>query len=258
MKKALLKFADGLSLLWRIWPQRLRHFLIKSLLVLESRGGDTGAALARLFALQDDLEHVVNERALAHGDGEHPKHRLMRYHDFFVERIADGEHVLDIGCGYGAVARTIARTRPQSRIAGLDHDKGRLAQARAADNPPNLFFMETDATKKVPEGSWDVVVLSNVLEHIADRIGFLKALIITTGAKRFLIRVPLFERDWKLPMRREVGANYFSDNDHKIEPTLAEFRAETRAAGLMVEELSTMWGEIWASLRPENRGEAQP
>jgi SAM-dependent methyltransferase len=257
MKAALLSIADALSMLWRLAPQRVRYALIKGLFVLESRGPDTGAALMRLFRVQDDLEHVVNERALAHGKGEHPKHRLMRYHDFFIDRIADGEHVLDVGCGYGAVARSIARRRPKSRIAGLDHDKGRLAQAQAADNPPNLAFAEADATKSVPEGPWDVVVLSNVLEHIADRTNFLKSLVATTKARRFLIRVPLFERDWKLPMRREVGANYFSDPDHKIEPSLAEFHAETEAAGLAVEELLTIWGEIWASLRPSNMTGAQ-
>jgi SAM-dependent methyltransferase len=249
MKAALLAIANGLSLLWRVLPQRLRHLLIKGLFVLESRGGDTGAALGRLFALQDDLEHVVNERALAHGRGEHPKHRLMRYHDFFIERIGDKDRVLDVGCGYGAVARSIARARPGATIMGLDHDPGRLAQARAADNPGNLSFAGGDATRQVPPGPWDVVVLSNVLEHIADRIGFLKALIATTGAKRFLIRVPLFERDWKLPMRREVGANYFSDSDHKIEPMREEFRAETAAAGLDVDEMILIWGEIWCALR---------
>ncbi|PWB59711.1 MAG: hypothetical protein C3F17_16230 [Bradyrhizobiaceae bacterium] len=251
MKRLALGLADLLAHGWRILPRRLRHLLVKGLFVLESRGPDTGAALARLFALQDDLEHVVNERALVHGRGEHPKHRLMRYHDFFVDRIADGERVLDVGCGYGAVARSIARGRPGAKVVGLDYDKGRLAQARAADNPSNLAFVEADATRAVPDGPWDVVVLSNVLEHISDRVGFLSALIAGTGARRFLIRVPLFERDWKLPMRREVGANYYSDPDHKIEPMLSEFRAETHAAGLEIEELQTPWGEIWASLRPQ-------
>jgi SAM-dependent methyltransferase len=250
MKAVLLKIADVLSVLWRVMPQRLRHILFKGLFVLESRGSDQRAALARLFAVQDDLEQVVSERAMALGRGEHPKHRLMRYHDFFVERIADGERVLDVGCGYGAVARSIARARPQSQVTGVDNDKGRLAQARSSDNPPNLTFVESDATKTVPAGPWDVVVLSNVLEHIADRHGFLTALIETTGAKRFLIRVPLFERDWKMAMRREVGANYYSDPDHKIEPMQDEFRAETAAAGLVVDHLITPWGEIWASLRP--------
>jgi SAM-dependent methyltransferase len=249
MKSVLLVVANALSIAWRIIPQRLRHLLLKGLFVLESRGPDTRAALARLFAIQDDLEHVVNERALAHGNGEHPKHRLMRYHDFFVERTRETDRVLDVGCGYGAVARSIARARPGATIVGLDHDKGRLAQARAADNPPNLSFVEADATRQVPPGPWDVVVLSNVLEHIADRVGFLKALIATTGAERYLIRVPLFERDWKLPMRREVGANYYSDSDHKIEPMREEFRTETKAAGLAIDEMILIWGEIWCALR---------
>jgi len=253
MKRVVLAVAELLAYAWRILPGRLRRLFLKGLFVLESRGSDTGGALARLFAIQDDLEHVVNERALAHGRGEHPKHRLMRYHDFFVERISDGERVLDVGCGYGAVARTIARERPGATVVGVDYDQGRLAQARSADNPSNLAFVETDATRSLPAGPWDVIVLSNVLEHISDRIGFLSVLIAKTEARRFLIRVPLFERDWKLPMRREVGANYYSDPDHKIEPMIAEFRAETTAAGLEIREMLTLWGEIWASLDPAAR-----
>jgi SAM-dependent methyltransferase len=250
MKSALLAVANALAVVWQLLPARLRRVLFKGLFVLESRGGDPRAALARLFAIQDDWEQIVSERATAANGGEHPKHRLIHYHDFFIERIADGEQVLDVGCGYGAVARSIAHARPNARVTGLDNNLGRLTHARGSDNPKNLSFVETDATKSVPAGPWDVIVLSNVLEHIANRPGFLKALIATTGAKRFLIRVPLFERDWKMPMRREVGANYYSDPDHKIEPTEAEFRAETAQAGLVIDELITPWGEIWASLRP--------
>ena len=111
-----------------------------------------------------------------------------------------------------------------------------------------------DATKSVPPGQWDVVVLSNVLEHIVDRVGLLAALLAQTRAKTFLIRVPHFERDWKMPMRRAVGANYYSDPDHKIEPAEAEFREETTRAGLVVDELITPWGEIWARLHPAEKG----
>lgn len=250
MKKVLLKLADGLAVLWRLVPRRLRHLIMKGLFVLESRDSDSSAALARLFALQDSLEHVVNERAMIHGKGEHPKHRLTAYHQFFIDRISDGERVLDVGCGYGAVARSIARAHPRATVVGVDYDLGRLGQARRSDNPANLSFVESDATKKVPPGPWDVVVLSNVLEHIHDRPGFLAALISTTAAKRFLIRVPHFERDWKMPMRRAVGANYYSDPDHKIEHTQAEFRAETEKAGLMLDQMLTPWGEIWAMLHP--------
>jgi SAM-dependent methyltransferase len=249
MKAIGLKIANVLALVWQLLPIRLRHLLLKGMFVLESRGPDTGAALKRLFTLQDDLDHVVNERAMIHGKGEHPKHRLMRYHDFFIENIADGQRVIDIGCGYGAVARSIAKARPRSQVTGVDYDPKRLAEARAKDNPANLAFVEADATQSVPPGPWDVVVLSNVLEHIVDRHAFLTALIDKTKARRFLIRVPLFERDWRLAMRREVGANYYSDPDHEIEPTQEEFRRETAAAGLVVEQLNTPWGEIWSVLR---------
>jgi len=249
MKAFGLKIANVLALVWQVLPIRLRHLLLKGMFVLESRGPDTGAALKRLFTLQDDLDHVVNERAMIHGKGEHPKHRLMRYHDFFIENIADGQRVIDIGCGYGAVARSIANARPRSQVTGVDYDPKRLAEARAKDNPANLNFVEADATQSVPPGPWDVVVLSNVLEHIVDRHAFLTALIDKTKAKRFLIRVPLFERDWRLSMRREVGANYYSDPDHEIEPTQEEFRREAAAAGLVVEQLNTPWGEIWSVLR---------
>jgi SAM-dependent methyltransferase len=255
MKAIGLKIANVLALVWQLLPMRLRHLLLKGMFVLESRGPDTGAAMKRLFTLQDDLDHVVNERAMIYGKGEHPKHRLMRYHDFFIENIADSQRVIDIGCGYGAVARSVAKARPKSQVTGVDYDPKRLAEARAKDNPANLTFVEADATQSVPPGPWDVVVLSNVLEHIVDRHAFLTALIDKTKAKRFLIRVPLFERDWRLAMRREVGANYYSDPDHEIEPTQEEFRRETAAAGLVIEQLNTPWGEIWSVLRV---GDARP
>jgi hypothetical protein len=92
-------------------------------------------------------------------------------------------------------------------------------------------------------------VLSKGLEHIDDRSGFLSAIRERLKPGLILIRVPLFERSWHLPMRREVGANVFSDPDHRIEYTRAEFEAEVAAAGLEIAELRTPWGEIWARCR---------
>lgn len=247
MKTSLLNLATMLAYVWRLFPARLRHTFLKGLFVLESRG-DAAQGLKNLFAIQDDLEHVVNGTALVLGKGVHPKHRLTRYNDFFIERTSDADKVLDVGCGYGVVARSIARAHPGAVVVGVDYDKPRLAQAKAGDNPPNLSFVDSDATQSVPAGPWTVIVLSNVLEHIVDRPGFLSQLIATTGANRFLIRVPLFERDWKLPMRKELGVYYYSDDDHKIEHTRAEFRADVEAAGLQVDEMITLWGEIWSTL----------
>jgi ubiquinone/menaquinone biosynthesis C-methylase UbiE len=244
IRRSILAIADMLALIWRLLPTRFRHSLITGLYVVESRG-DAAQGLRRLFALQDRLDWVTNERAMAYGNGVHPKHRLMRYHDFFVDRISNGMRVLDIGCGYGAVARSIATRVTGSTVVGVETNRERLAQARVGDVPRNLSFVEADARRNLPAGPWNVVVLSNILEHIEDRVEFLKSVLRQAQPERVLIRVPLFERDWKMPLRRELGVNYFSDSEHFIEHRLNELHDELRAAGLQPIETVTLWGEIW-------------
>lgn len=250
MKPLLLIIAGFLSKMWLLFPVSFRRGLITGLFVLDSRERDPAKGLRQLLLLKDRLDWVINERAMAYGRGVHPKHRLTNYHLFFIERINDGERVLDVGCGYGAVARSIARARPLSMVVGIDLNASRLALARAADNPKNLTFVSGDARLSVPSGAWDVIVLSNVLEHLENRSDFLTNLKQVSEASRYLIRVPLFERDWQMPLRRELGVNYFSDNDHKVEHTLEEFTMELKAAGLHIAEKYTLWGEIWADCRP--------
>ena len=250
MKKVVLKFANVLSVFWRLIPISMRTIFFSGMLILDSRQKNAGNGLARLFALRDKLDWIINERAMIYGGGEHPKHRLIGYHDFFIEHIADGDSVLDVGCGYGAVSRSIANAYPNSRVMGVDQDKEKLILARSADNPSNLSFVEADAVISVPKGPWTAVVLSNVLEHIVDRVEFLKLLQRSTSASRFLIRVPLFERDWQMAMRRELRVDFRSDDDHKIEHTLNEFLFEIYESGMKPLELRSIWGEIWADCRP--------
>lgn len=252
MKKIALKIADTLAMIWRLIPVRLRHLFIKGLMVLESRDPSPAKGLARAFALEDAIHHVINERALVLGAGVHPKHRLISYHDFFIERVPKGGSVLDVGCSYGAVARSVARACPDSTVLGIDYDVEKLNRAKQnPDNTPNLSYLVGDATKDLPEGSWSTIILSNVLEHIVDRVGLLQALVKTTHCDRILIRVPYFERDWSIPMRRELGIYYYSDDDHKIEHTAREFEQEMTAAGLNIEEIIYRWGEIWATTTPK-------
>lgn len=254
MKPIALALAALISLVYRLIPFSLRRRLIMGLAVLESRIGAPADALRRLYGVEDSLELVINERAMALGGGEHPKHRLTDYHGFFASQVTAGNRVLDIGCGYGAVARSIARHVPDADVTGIDIEPVNVAQARNAENPPNLNFVEGDATEAFPAGSWDVVVLSNVLEHIDDRTGFLAKIRERLAPRIVLIRVPLFERSWHMPMRREVGANFLSDPDHRIEHTREALESEITGAGYDIVDLRTPWGEIWARCQPQ--GEA--
>lgn len=249
-KRALLAAARALGAIWSLIPARPRRTLIHGLIVVESRADAPPVALKRLFGVLDDVERVIAERATAYGNGINPKHRLIGYHDFFVERIPAGSRVLDVGCGVGEVARSIARRVPGAAVTAIDKEARLLEMARQGEVPANLTFVEGDATRDLAAEHWDVIVLSNILEHVDERVGLLTELIHRNTPGRILVRVPVFERHWHLPLRRELGVGYFSDPTHRIEHTLAEFESETTAAGLRVVERQIIWGEIWAHCEP--------
>jgi len=250
MRPFLLALIRILSWPLYLIPAKVRLGLIKGLMVLDSRVGKPENALRRQFQVLDMAEKVISERAMALGDGVHPKHRLTRYHDFFVDNIAPNSTVVDIGCGYGALARSIATRVDGALVTGIDSDAPRLSQAQGGDNPANLTFVLGDALHDLPSGKWDVMVLSNVWEHIENRVDFMRELLAKVQPKRVLIRVPVFERSWHLPMRKELGIGYFSDTTHFIEHTLGEFTKETTRAGLHVDQQTIRWGEIWAVCTP--------
>lgn len=250
MKKIVLQIATAISWIYRLIPPKVRSNLIFGLLVLESRSGKPDAALRRLYPIKDNLERILSERAMAHEGGEHPKHRLMKYHNFFIDNIPPNSRVVDIGCGYGAVARSIALGVTGSKVFGVEMDERRFNQACASDNPANLIFMYGDAFEVLPEVNSDVVVLSNVLEHIEDRQAFLARIIHVLSPMRILIRVPSFEREWHVPFRKELGIFYYNDRTHFTEHTVDEFKEEMSCASIDIESIATVWGEIWAVCAP--------
>ena len=248
-KKIILTIANFISMFWRLIPFKLREFLFTSLFILESRGGDTKASLRRVFKIKDKLEWIINERSIIYGNGIHPKHKVTSYHNFFIDRVSNGETVLDVGCGNGTVAIDLATQRPKSYVIGVDINIKNIEAAnklKIKNSLQNIKFIFGDINSQKKINS-DVVILSNILEHINERKDFLANIILKTSAKKFLIRVPLFERDWQIAFRKDIGSYYFSDQDHKIEHSLDEFKYEMSLSKLKIIEIFTIWGEIWAS-----------
>ena len=202
--------------------------------------------LRRLFVVVDDLQLRIDGLAIALDDGVHAKHRLIGYHEFFVGRVRAGDRVLDVGCGKGELAFDLA-TRANAFVTGVDWSRASIDFARAHYCDERLEFIDADALRWNPPHEYDVVVLSNVLEHIAQREELLRRLITTSSAGRFLIRVPSEERDWTVPLRRELGISHFSDPTHETEYTVDQLRCELDEAGLRMDELVQRWGELWAS-----------
>ena len=200
-----------------------------------------------LFKIQDDIVKLINHVGMRYEGGIHPKHRLIQYHDFFTNKISKDENVLDIGCGYGAVAYSIAK-KTGAKVCGIDYNPNQIAMANKLYKHQNLIFEIGDGTKIKAFTNISTIVISNVLEHIHDRIDLLKSSQRIVNPKRWLIRVPLKERDWSIGLREELGVLYYLDSDHKIEYTVDTFKAEIALAGLRVNELNIRWAEIWAEV----------
>jgi glycosyltransferase involved in cell wall biosynthesis/SAM-dependent methyltransferase len=201
-----------------------------------------------LMALDTPVYHLQGESAVEADGGLHPKHRLTGYHGFFTERIRAGERVIDLGCGVGALAASIA-DRSGAHVTGQDWSEANLERARRAAGErglsERLAFRVGDITRDRVPGSFDVVVLSNVLEHVNDRPGRLRMWREWYGARRFLIRVPALDRDWRVPWKRELGVEWRLDPTHETEYTRPQLEEELALAGLTPSEVVTRWGEYW-------------
>ena len=238
-----------LELVLRAVPADFLARLLGLATAARARGLPGDAGLRFLFAVQARLDNALAETAVRYGQGVHPKHRLTRYHDFFVARVKPGQRVLDVGCGNGYLAHRLAADAG-AEVLGVDILPANIEKARKLHAHPRARFETGDILRAVPAGGFDVVVMSNVLEHLPDRAALLRRLAAETGASSFLIRVPDFERDWSVPLKKELGIDWRSDSTHETEHTIAEFEAEIAQAGLRIRELRAVWGEIWAALTP--------
>ena len=105
-----------------------------------------------------------------------------------------------------------------------------------------------DVRKDLPEDNFNVIVMSNVLEHIENRAEMLKTLREKFQPERWLIRVPMINRDWLVPLKKELDMPYYSDTTHYTEYTIESFQDEMTNAGLEVRHTEVKWGEIWAEV----------
>ena len=84
--------------------------------------------------------------------------------------LADGQDVLDLGCGWGALALWASRRFPASRITAVSHSRTQRAfleeRARAA-GLANLSVRTADARAlELPAASYDRVVSVEMFEHM--------------------------------------------------------------------------------------------
>lgn len=83
--------------------------------------------------------------------------------------LADGQTILDLGCGWGALALWAAAAYPRAQIVGLSNSHGQRAYIEAqaaARGLTNLRIVTGDINHVAPPGRFDRIVSVEMFEHV--------------------------------------------------------------------------------------------
>ena len=231
-------------------PRKLRRAILKLLMGAENLA-EPREAIRWLLGIYDLVNLEIDSQSKRWGSGVHIKHELMDgIHSFFYDRIEKGSRVLDLGCGYGALAHAIAE-HSDAQVLAIDMDAKQINFGKKRFAHPNIRFVIGNVFTDIPEnGSFDIIVLSSVLEHLKNRSEFLKELTARFTPKKFLIRVPTFERHFVAALKRELGLFPYVDHTHELEYSKDIFYNEMKLAGLEVKHFEIRWADIWAECVP--------
>jgi SAM-dependent methyltransferase len=142
----------------------------------------------------------------------------------------EGVRLLDVGCGDGAVLAQLAARRPRWTLAGAEI--AAAAARLATERLPGLDVRVYDGSRLPwPDASFDVGLLSHVLEHVADPRALLRE--VARVCPLVVVEVPL-ERN--LSARRAAKRDHAGEIGHLQVLSRADMRALAHDAGLELRE----------------------
>lgn len=146
---------------------------------------------------------------------------LARY--TFAARLCRGKRVLDAGCGAGYGSAELAHAAQS--VVGVDRAPEAVDFARANYRLPNLSFEQASCTNLPhPDGSFDLVVAFEVIEHLDNWRGFLlEARRLLAPGGQFIVSTP--NKLYYTESRGPDGANPFHVHEFGFE----EFRSELKS-----------------------------
>jgi cyclopropane fatty-acyl-phospholipid synthase-like methyltransferase len=128
----------------------------------------------------------------------------------------DFHEMIEVGCGSGKILSSLQETFPGKNYKGYDISPQAIALAQKIVNP-QLVFKEADFIIDF-DGITDVLLVIDVVEHVADYYGFLNRL--HSKSNNFVFHIPLdlscrtiFKPHVNLQQRQSVGHIHYFTKD---------------------------------------------
>jgi len=157
-----------------------------------------------------------------------------------------GLRILDIGCGGGLLAEPLARLGGE--VTGIDASEGAIAAARDHANRAglNITYDHIPAEDFADRGlSFDIIIASEVIEHVSDRRGFLAtmarfghadaaSMVVLTTINRSIAGVALVKYAAEYVLHLAPKGTH--DPQKFVKPS--ELKAEARDAGIEIDDIT--------------------
>jgi SAM-dependent methyltransferase len=95
---------------------------------------------------------------------------------YLLPSLTRGMSLLDVGCGPGSVTVDLARRLAPGRVVGIDPNADVVAQAASQPDGSLVEWVANDLDGYVAAEQFDVVHAHQVLQHLADPVGALRAM----------------------------------------------------------------------------------
>jgi ubiquinone/menaquinone biosynthesis C-methylase UbiE len=171
-------------------------------------------------------------------------HRMNTYVDSLLGLDEGPAAVLDVGCGMGGTALSIAKAHPQAMVSGIALGASEVALARRLQEQQGLrnvsFSQQSFLSTSFPAGSFNVVYALESVSHGADDVAFFAEMRRILKPSGRLIILDIFPRTYHTGFARMIKTRIFHNGEEQSQRTIHSFHQALLDGGFTVSSMTDL------------------